>query len=279
MTGTLAFAYGAGTLAALNPCGFALLPAYLALFVTGDGAAQGRGRALQRALTATAAMTAGFVAVFGVFGLLLAPLASAIHRWLPVVTVGIGLALLALGVAMLLGRSISLPLPKLRSGGNPTRSPAAMAFYGVAYAVASLGCTIGPFLAVTATTFRTGDTLTGLAAYGAYALGMGTVVGVLAAGVALARSSATAWLRRVQRHLTRAGGALLVVVGGYVAWYGWYEIRLARGGGSDPVVEAAATLQAGLVRTVSSVAPLLVVLAAVVLLLALVLAARRRVRS
>jgi cytochrome c-type biogenesis protein len=36
LDGTAALALGAGMLAALNPCGFALLPAYLTLLVTGD---------------------------------------------------------------------------------------------------------------------------------------------------------------------------------------------------------------------------------------------------
>ncbi len=64
-------------LAAVNPCGFALLPAYLTLLVVGDrvdSSFAGRLAAIGRALALTAAMTVGFVAVFGVFGLLAAPL-------------------------------------------------------------------------------------------------------------------------------------------------------------------------------------------------------------
>ncbi|GAB7191179.1 hypothetical protein NUM3379_18860 [Kineococcus sp. NUM-3379] len=268
MTGALVFAYAAGSLAALNPCGFAMLPAYLTLFVSGGGAAPAdRARALRRAVGATAAMTLGFVAVFGVFGLVLAPVASLVQRWLPVATVAIGAGLAVLGVAMLLGRPPSLRLPALRGGRDPAGGLVSMGLYGVAYAVASLGCTIGPFLAVTATTFRTGDVATGLAAYGAYALGMGSVVGVLAVGVALARSSATRVLRRTQRHLTRAGGVLLVLVGAYVAWYGAYEIRLARGGGvADPVVGAAASVQSALVGWVGGAGPAVVGVLAVVVL-------------
>ncbi|MEV1144506.1 hypothetical protein AB0I76_12585, partial [Micromonospora sp. NPDC049799] len=36
-------ALGAGLLAAVNPCGFALLPAYLSMLVLGDGPADRRG--------------------------------------------------------------------------------------------------------------------------------------------------------------------------------------------------------------------------------------------
>ena len=92
----LALALGAGMLAAVNPCGFALLPAYLSLLVIGDDSPS-RGAAARRALALTAAMTAGFVAVFGIFGLVISPIASAVQRYLPWVTVVVGCALVAGG--------------------------------------------------------------------------------------------------------------------------------------------------------------------------------------
>ena len=166
MRSDLAFALAAGTLAALNPCGFAMLPAYLALFVASSGAAPvTRLVALRRAVTATAAMTAGFLAVFATFGLLLGPIASTVQRWLPAVTVVIGFLLLLLGVLMLAGREISVATPKAGTGRNPVASLRSMVLYGVSYAIASLGCTIGPFLVVTSTTFRGGDITTGVLAY------------------------------------------------------------------------------------------------------------------
>lgn len=61
--------------------------------------------------------------------------------------------------------------------------------YGLAYAIASLSCTIGPFLAVTAETFRSGSVLDGVLAYLAYGSGMALVVGVLAVAPALASST------------------------------------------------------------------------------------------
>lgn len=159
---TLAFALAAGTLAAVNPCGFAMLPAYLSLFVVGaDKEARPSTLAsVGRALTATGSMTLGFVAVFGAFGLALTPVASTVQRWLPVVTVLIGMLLVVLGLLLLAGRTLTVHVPFLRLSQDPVANPLAMMLYGVSYAVASLGCTIGPFLVVTATTFRAGDTAT-----------------------------------------------------------------------------------------------------------------------
>src|SRR5687767_11988267 len=101
----LGFALAAGLVAALNPCGFAMLPAYLTLVVAGnDGEPRRRGAAVGRALAATAMMALGFLVVFGAFGLVVAPLASSVQQYLPAVTVVIGAGLVGLGVWMLTGR-------------------------------------------------------------------------------------------------------------------------------------------------------------------------------
>ncbi len=71
-------ALGAGLVAAVNPCGFALLPAYLSLFALGD-APRSPAVAVGQALRATLALTLGFAAVFVVFGLAVAPVAASVH--------------------------------------------------------------------------------------------------------------------------------------------------------------------------------------------------------
>lgn len=94
-TGAYSLALSAGLLAAVNPCGFAMLPAYVSLLVTADRGGQSPRwpTRLGRALALTAAMTAGFVTVFGAFGLLAAPAADWIASRLPWVTVFVGLVL------------------------------------------------------------------------------------------------------------------------------------------------------------------------------------------
>jgi cytochrome c-type biogenesis protein len=252
--GAFLLALTAGGLAAVNPCGFALLPAYLSLLVVGD-----RPRAsVGRALGSTAAMTAGFVAVFGGFGLLVAPAAGWLQDRLPWFTVGFGLSLVGLGGALLAGRRIPvLPRParaprltgrsRQRSGRQP--SLVSMALFGAAYALASLSCTIGPFLAIVVSSLRAGSTVEGIGLFIAYALGMGLVVGVAALSVGLVRTSLVRRLRRAGPAIARAGGALVALAGAYVAYYGWYEMRLAadaRGALGDPVVGVAERIQRSL---------------------------------
>ncbi|WBC14747.1 cytochrome c biogenesis protein CcdA [Micromonospora sp. WMMA1998] len=239
-------ALAAGLLAAVNPCGFALLPAYLSVLVSGEGPAAARGSLapVGRALALTAAMTVGFVAVFGTFGLLAGPAADAVARRLPWVSVLIGVALVAAGVWLFTGRQLPTFTPRPAAGPAVRARFGSMALFGAAYAVASLGCTIGPFLAVVVAGFRAGSPLAGMGLFVAYALGMGLAVGAAALAVALARESLVRRTRRAAPLLGRLAGVLLVLTGGYVAWYGWYEVRLFAGGGADdPVIAAAGRVQ------------------------------------
>lgn len=241
MNGPYAFALAAGMAATVNPCGFALLPAYLSAFVGLDHKG-GRAGAVGRALTVSLALTAGFVLVFGAFGIIISPLAVRIEAYLPWATVVIGFGLVGLGVALLLGRQLMISIPKLQKGGQDGTLPS-MFLFGVSYAVASLSCTIGPFLAVTTSTFRSESWLTGIGVFVAYGVGMGVVIAILTVAVALAKSGVVQRFRNLLPVMNRVAGGLLLVAGAYVAYYGWYEIRVLNGATRDPIIDRGIELQ------------------------------------
>ena len=61
-------------------------------------------------------------------------------------------------------------------------------------------------------------------------------------------------MRRIGGHVTRLSGALVLVAGLYVAYYGWYEVRLERGGSvDDPVVDAALDVQTAITDWIDGV--------------------------
>jgi cytochrome c biogenesis protein CcdA len=258
-----------------------MLPAYLTLVVRGSES--GGGSALGRAVAATAAMAVGFVAVFGTFGFLAVSVADTAQRYMPYATVVIGIALAALGVWQLTGREMKVPIrdPLTRGGRwGPTAALGSMFGYGVSYALASLSCTVGPFLAVTG--IGVGSAGGGLPAVMAYTAGLTLVVGTLAVAAALAGSTLMQWLRRIVPYVNRISGGLLVLVGAYVAYYGWFELRLFAGADPrDPVIAAAGRLQGGLAGWVhrSGAWPWLVILAVLLLGAALWSGRRRRTRK
>jgi cytochrome c biogenesis protein CcdA len=253
--GLIGLAFAAGLVAALNPCGFAMLPAYLLLVVRGQrsGMQSSAARAwapIGRALAATVGMALGFVTVFGLFGALTISAAATVQRYLPYGTVVIGVVLVALGVWLLSGRELTAMTPRPvgpRWAPNVRQGSwiVGMYTYGVSYAIASLSCTVGPFLAVTGAGFRGGSVVSGAAIYVAYVAGLTSVVGVLAIAAAMGGSALADRLRRILPFVNRISGVLLVLVGLYVAYYGVYELRLfnTRANPHDPVITAAGRLQ------------------------------------
>ena len=275
-------AFAAGLVAALNPCGFALLPTYLTLVVRADDA--GQLTAVARAVVATATMLLGFMAVFGTFGLFTVSLLNTVQRYLPYLTVLIGFVLVALGVWLMAGRRLAGLNPLARSDRwAPTVRMGSMFGYGVGYALASLSCTIGPFLAVTAASFRVGLILESLLTYLAYAAGMSLIVGVLAIAAAFANPIRIGLIRRILPYINRIGGVLVGVVGLYVGYFGIYELRLFSDNANpeDPVISGAVKVQSSLVVWVNrhGAYPWMVLLALLVLAALAVAWRRRRHRS
>lgn len=231
MNGSLAYAFGVGMVATFNPCGFAMLPAYLSYFLGLEGE-QSDGdspeASILRALTVGLAMTGGFLLVFGVLGILLEPALNTINQKLPWVTILLGLVLIGLGVAMLRGRTISFRLPTFGRGPE-SRELSSVFLFGISYALVSLSCTLSLFTAAISTTVQDESLLAGIGAFLAYGLGMGLVLMVLTLAIALARQTLVRNLRRVLPHINRISGALLLLAGAYVVYYGWYELRVFAG--------------------------------------------------
>ncbi|NQU37251.1 MAG: cytochrome c biogenesis protein CcdA [Actinobacteria bacterium] len=221
----VATALTAGMIAAFNPCGFALLPGYLALFL-GDRT-DPLARPIQRSLAVTGALTAGFIAVFGIAAIMISALAWKLSAYIPYLTLVFGPVLVGLGIWLLLGKEIRVGLPRLQAsiGTNPL----GMFIYGVVYATVSLSCTLPIFLIAVASSFRASTPVAAVLTLLAYAIGMGLVLLVLTLAVALARTSIVTTSRNLVRYVNRLSGVLLVLAGVYLTWYGYLEVQLLRG--------------------------------------------------
>jgi cytochrome c-type biogenesis protein len=233
----VAFAFAAGLVATVNPCGFAMLPAYLSYFVgVEDGPAGGRGASVARGLAAGVVVSAGFLVVFGVSGALVNAGLRSIIDYVPWVALVIGIALALLGAAMLLfGFQPNVSVPHLAAGGSKGRYRS-MFVFGVAYAVASLSCALPVFLAVTAAAAATPTFLSGVATYVVYSLGMSTLLVVLTLALAVAKGAVVYRLRRLLPYVGRLSGAILVLSGVYIAVYWATNLR-------DPLAARGATFQ------------------------------------
>jgi len=232
-----------GFVAAVNPCGFVLLPTYLMFFLGSDvSAAVGdlgsRRAGVRRALVVSAALTAGFMTVFVVVGLVTYHFTSWIQRNAKYATIAIAVGLVALGISMVRGYRLPIAAPRLDRGGR-SRGVGSMFVYGIAYAIASLGCTIGLFLP-SLFSARDDGLVAATAQVAAYGAGMGLLVTALTVSLAVARTGLLGVLRASMHRVEQVAAGFVILSGLYLAYYFWV---VDIGGGSDPIVEAVDRIQ------------------------------------
>ena len=228
----VAYPFSLGLGAAFNPCGFALLPAYLGYFIGVESAdrptsgAQALG-AMLRAMVVALTLTASFVIVFGAFGALFETVLSqgAVFDRIGYVTIAVGVVMALLGLWLLAGRAVNLRLPKMSRGGG-SRGLGSVFMFGVSYAVVSLSCTIPLFIAAVAASFSADGAADGIANFIAYGVGMGAVVTFLTLALALARTRVVGAMRGMSRWINPISGLVLIASGVYVANYGWFELQI-----------------------------------------------------
>ena len=227
----LAFPLAAGLIAAFNPCGFAMLPAYLAFFLghelkkPPDGY-QGFLNGVKVSLT----LSAGFVFVFALVGILTNTVISenSIEERAGYITFPIGIVLILLGLAMIRGYHPNLRIPGLRIT-NLNRQLPSIFLFGVSYAIVSIGCSAPIFFITVGSSFSRDGVINGVAVFITYALGMSIVVTFLTISLAMTRTMIAKNMKRVLPYLNPLSGLLLTGAGFFLASYGWWEIQVSKG--------------------------------------------------
>jgi len=229
--GSLVFALAAGMVATFNPCGFAMLPAYLAMFL-GVEEDQPDRPALLTGLRVGALVTAGFVVLFSAVGLAVAAGLQSLRAYLPWMAIVIGIGLFALGFAVLRGRHVGIRTIDIKTSSRA--GAGAMFGFGVAYGIASVSCTLPIFLAVAGQALSAGSIAQAWSLFVAYALGMGIVLTALAITLVTSRRVLVDRMRTILPYVERIGGWLLVVSGLYIVYY--WAVSLAIPPGSSSVL-------------------------------------------
>jgi len=239
----IVYAFSAGMVATINPCGFAMLPAYISYYLaTGEeepsshqptlglspagtevqaGPAETLSRLL-RALLVGGTLTAGFLVLFALAGTLISLGVRALITAMPWIGLLIGVGLVLLGGWLLLGRHLVLPgLPQLSVGRE--RKLKNIFLFGVAYGLASLSCTLPIFLVAVGGAFTRQGVVGGLVQFLAYGLGMGVVLMALTLSLALFEGALVGHLRRLVPYVERIGAVLLLGAGTYIFYY-WLTV-------------------------------------------------------
>ena len=223
----LGFAYAVGAASAVNPCGFAMLPAYLGLYVGGGNQDDDRRnpvRLVSRAVMVGLSVSLGFVVLFGAVGLILGLGSQAVVvAALPYVGLAIGVLLIGAGAYMASGGKIYTSLAQRAASrvGDPNQlNIPGYVLFGVSYGLASLSCTLPLFLAVLGVGAGLSSGFLDTAGqFVLYAAGMGSVIMALTLGMAVARSVLIRWMRAALPYVGVVGAWLMVVAGTYIVFY------------------------------------------------------------
>jgi len=216
--------FGSGLLAAVNPCGFVLLPTYLMYFLGVSGRPGTQRATVRRALLVSSALSAGFMTVFVIVGGISRLFTDWLNQNAKYLALLIGIALVILGIAMLFGYRLPFSIPKLETGKRD-QTIASMYIFGLAYAIASIGCTIGPFSATVLGTIDTDGFLQGVVAIALYGIAMSLLITTLTVTLALAQGGLLKSLRTGMKYVETASAVVMILSGLYLSWYWFNDIR------------------------------------------------------
>ncbi len=220
------YAFGAGMVSAVNPCGFAMLPVYLSLYL-GAGDEHFKDRSwffrLSRAVGVAAVVSGGYGLLFGLIGMVVSAGGSLLLGVLPWFSVVIGAALIILGILLLFGRHLSLDSMVRLSGriGDPRNiSIRGFFLFGLAFGATSLGCTLPIFLVVVGGALTSGDFVAGMVQFLWYVLGTASVFLVLTLAMAFVQGGLVlGYLRRIIPYVQVISAVLLILAGAYISYY------------------------------------------------------------
>lgn len=221
--GRFAYHLSLGILAAINPCGFVMLPAYLMYFLGLEGSRPGSQRAsIVRALVVSAATSAGFISVFVIVGAIARLFTSTLVENAKYVSLVIGILMVVLGCLMLAGWRPKFALPEIGGGKERSMTFASMFGFGVAYAIASIGCTIPLLIASVFGSFSTKGYLSGVISTALYGVGMALMVTALTVTLAFASGGLLKLVRGALKYMDRVASVFVIATGMYLTWY-WYS--------------------------------------------------------
>ena len=227
----LGFAFAAGMVAAVNPCGFAMLPAYMGLYLGSnddqDETHRPPVKRMGQAVLVGLTVTAGFVVLFGAVGAVIGLGArSFVADILPWVGISIGFVLTLVGAWLLAGGKLYSGLATRAASkmGDPGKVNTKGYFlFGLSYGTASLSCTLPIFLSVVGTSFAASSIATSFSQFVLYASGMGLVIMALTLGMAVFKGTMVTMLRKAMPYIQPVGTWMMILAGSYIVFY-WLTI-------------------------------------------------------
>lgn len=216
------WAFAAGMVASVNPCGFLMLPTYISYQLGTQDAGYYELPAATRALKALVlggVATAGFLVVLTIVGLIIAAGGQWLIRLFPYAGVAIGGAMILLGVWLLVTHRVLGIMAASRVTVSPQRNLRNVFLFGIAYATVSLSCTLPIFLVVVGSSLGSQGLLNSFVQFVSYGLGMGAILIAVTMGTSLFRGAVAKGLRVALPYVHRMSALFLAGAGTYLVYY------------------------------------------------------------
>jgi cytochrome c biogenesis protein CcdA len=140
----------------------------------------------------------------------------------PWVALLIGVALILLGLGMLMGHHLSAGFAARlaqRIGTPGSRGLRSYFVFAIAYAVASLSCTLPIFLTVVGGSLAASGLASATWHFFSYALGMGLIILALTTSIAAFKGTLLRTIRKTLPYFERVSALLMVLAGSYIVYY------------------------------------------------------------
>ncbi|MGL1930667.1 MAG: hypothetical protein OCC45_02775 [Desulfotalea sp.] len=222
----VSYAFGAGMVSAVNPCGFVMLPVYISLYLganeEGFGSQSIMARLL-RAIMVAAVMSAGFAVIFGLVGFVVAIGGVFLIGAGPWIAFAVGVLMILVGCWLLLGRQFSLSFMLRLSNkiGDPrTISIPGFFLFGMAYGAASTSCVLPIFFGVVISSVGDGGLSGSLLQFGYYMSGVFLILASLTVGTALLKKGVVEkFLKKLIPYVHKVSAIFLIIAGAYILYY------------------------------------------------------------
>lgn len=240
LEGDFAYSFILGVMAAVNPCGFILLPTYLLYYLGTELNRENESPAitLRRGLGVGVAVSSGFIGLFLIVGIISRAFTTVIRDNAKYAALVIGIGLVAMGIAMFRGWKPPVAQPNMAM--QKQRTWRNMFLFGIAYAVASIGCTIGLLISVILGSVGRHGFVSGVLSIALYGLGMGLLVTSLTVALAFARFGIVSSLKKSFPIFDKISAVAVTLTGLYLTWY-WFGAITNRG--SDGIIGRVENLQ------------------------------------
>ncbi len=220
------YAFGAGMVSAVNPCGFAMLPVYLSLYLGADNTEFRQKSIFSRlfkSIWIALVVTAGFALLFGLVGAIVSAGGSILMQVMPWFSVVIGGALCLLGGWILMGNNLSFHyFMNLGAKIGDPRDISVFGFFlfGLAFGATSLSCTLPIFLMVVGSSVAVGDFTEGIKQFVSFISGMGSIMLLLTLGIAVIKEGVVIEaLQKMLPYVQKVSALLLILAGAYIVYY------------------------------------------------------------